>query len=1014
MSLWVAVHGFQNEDLTADVLNRPIYELVERTNYLYGRINDMAALSPFESARFVDVTIATADALTPIVGDFVYLDADTKTFKKASASVAQDDVFSAANSAYAVGILVSLASNTGTVVAYGKVALATAGSGWLLANLVETGETFRDGPYYLSSVEPGRMTASPSGPAIYLGYFTQDPDNLGYGGYALLAPQYKDLKEAHQHRAYPLYAQPAGTQAVTGTTPIDTHAIHGFTVTDPSDLTAWLPYLVVSGNWTGPDATTYTIWISKSSDPNEVLAGSVEPTDWSDLYVHWSSSDYAEASGAVKVSSFDVKVPIGAKGLIVSLEKPAAATWDVPYASGTGDAEDKRSWVVVAPQQTRGWLARNWYQYFTVHAAVDNGFSFVLRGGPHSSADNREWDFLSIRSGPIYTISYDGVANPVDNTYLTLGDKVYEFTVDGVLTAPTNIPVVISGTVPEVMRNLVDAINDQQSGVGVVAIIEGTTAPGVVVIVIPATVVVGAMTFPDAHFLWAIIPAGGGDLAGAGADLIVYDDTFTSLISTPCYWQAAKYWTLKTLTNGLSILPVPYGTDGSAAGSGTVASGDYFDVEILDEAPGANFMYSTGMHAELSAHYPPIPAHTADLILNGVALAAYDNFPDTPDYRAGRASVCWYSDLYGMVPWPRDWVDYTTPVDPAYVQNLILHFVRMSIGDTGTITSLRPAPNAPVRITRCGTNEVATMGDLTINVDLNLSSQNASMPGYQVFKSVLGQSLQKGPVVEKIMCPDGSIAITQNVGAPAGQGIVSLSAGVLNFGGDFEEVALENAKQELIGMFPYIKLLGWQTGGASNVPSGFVAKFRVPHTLSAGTGFKVVVYMTVFGEDSIPYAPGATIQYAGIDFSYSILPDFTSIVYNSSVAEPAWNSLDRQLQMGLMTVVEPIHAAIPLGDPTAPGDANGMVYSAYDPMLIHNNSAETPDLNLSRKIAKILGGELPVKANILNWPLATEPVVMPGALVGIRVQRSDLVAGGAEYTGNLGFINIRWRLVPYV
>ena len=66
------------------------------------------------------------------------------------------------------------------------------------------------------------------------------------------------------------------------------------------------------------------------------------------------------------------------------------------------------------------------------------------------------------------------------------------------------------------------------------------------------------------------------------------------------------------------------------------------------------------------------------------------------------------------------------------------------------------------------------------------------------------------------------------------------------YSGEFDEVALENAKQELIGMFPYVKLMGWTTGGTGNIPTGFVAKFRVPHTISSALKFRVLTYMTVF------------------------------------------------------------------------------------------------------------------------------------------------------------------------
>jgi hypothetical protein len=1012
MALWVAVHGIQDgEDIDFNTLNRPVFELTERTNYLYEQLQALTGVGAFESVRITNASVETSGLDAPAVGDFVYLNEVTGLYTKAKADVAIDDLFAAANSSLAVGLVVSLANALATIVLYGKEDLTTNGASWDLSTLVQSDETFRNGPYYLSSSEAGKITANPSGVSIYLGYFLEDPTNPGYGGYALLSPQYKDLKSAHEPRAYPLHAQPAGTQAVSGPTPVDTHSVLGF---EPSDISGQgapdndrQPRLVPLGTWTGTSDAEYTIWLSDSSDDDESLGGTTPPTDWSDLHLHWQSSDAAEGKAAVRLWSFDTPVAVGTKGLYISIENPDGTAWSNPYTVVT-DNEDKRTWLITAPTQTRGWLARYYRQYFTDYPATDNGFSFILKGGPAASGDDRIWDQLTLKCGKLYRIVYTGL--PLDAEVITVGTTTFEFDDDSSITS--DYAVEIATTADETYQNLLDAILAADLTGYDVAI---NTDDGHVVVSVPAAATVsGVITLAAISY----VAAGAGDIAGGTASLLVYDQYHKALIASDSYWSNISYWDTVDLKNDLSLLVIPYDIDGTPASAGTVAVDDYWDVQFNDEAPTAKFAYAMGMHTGLLQHYPPVPLSAAVLILNGVELDGYAQFPIDPTYRLAPVSLHWYSDTLASVPWPRDWVDVDNPGSAAYAQNMLLHFVKMSAGDAGIVTSLRPASGSPIRVLQCGTNDPGTVGDLALDVDLELEEEQADLTGYQVFKAASGQKLRKGPIVEKITSSDGSVGVASSVGAPAGQGIVDLTIGGASYGGEFEEVALENAKQELIGMFPYISLTGWETGSSNNIPSGFVAKFRVPHDIGDPDDppeFKVLVYMTVFGEEDIPWVGGGAAQYAGVDFSYSILPDYNYInnVWPDSVpGEPgAWNSLNQTLPGGLLTVTNPLHAEVPLGRYDNPQDGSNPIYAAYDPMLIHNNSSEGSDE--ARKVVQALGNPFPIAGELNGWDTGTwgEPSVKPGSLVAIRVERSDLLSGSTEYTGSLGFINIRWKLV---
>ena len=1011
MALWVAVHGLQDgEDVVFDVLNRPVFELTERTNYLYEQLAQLRGSSAFESIRITDAPVLTSGPDAPVVGDFVYLDADTNLYTRARASV---DVASLAtnNSSLAVGMVMSLHMGRATIVLYGKEPLGM-DAPWDLNELVQPGEAFRPGPYYLSSHYPGKMTAYTSGVAIYLGYFVEDQDNPGYGGYCLLSPQYKDLEFAHLHRAVPLHAQPAGTQYVSGNTPIDTHTIRGFmpTLADQADRQ---PGLVVTGTWTGGGDIEYTFWLSNSSDANQTLGGTQPPVgdNWSDCYLHWKSSDESEGSGVIPVRSFDMVFPVGSKGLEVSLENPTGTQWDRPYYSSE-DEEDKRKWVISVPEQTRGWLARK-YRHVMNQIGVDaHDYTIVLRGGPLDNPEGRLWDNITMKCGELRRFTYSDQPEPGDT--IVVGVTTFEFTTTGVPASPTNQLVPFGVDADETYRNLVKRVVDTLLASGYDAAINVDASH--VLLLIPDAQAVDVSQLTNVSALVAI--SGPGMIAAGTADVMVYDEYHNALVENSSYWEMS-YYIPATLRNGLQLIAVPYTTGGASvdAADSVVNSGDYWQVQVRDEAPGSKFVYAIGMHTSLLGHYPPVPMNAAVLVLNGIELTNYDQFPQNATYRLGPTSIYWYSDTLQSVPWPADWASTLVPGSPHLRQNMLMHFIKMSAGEAGLVTSLRPAPNSPIKVLQCGTGDPGTVGDLALDVDLEITEEDAGLGGFEVFKRVSGQKLRKGPVVERIISTDGSVTIGSSIGAPAGQGIVNLTVGGQTYGGEFEEVALQNAKQELIGMFPYIRLMGWNSDVTTNIPSGFVAKFRVPHDIGNPADppkFRVAVYMTVFGEEDIPYIPGGRVLLAGIDFSYSILPDFHAITRPQAWPEGvAWNSLHKPLPGGLIEPTNPQHAEIRIGRYSVQNPNNVPTYTAYDPMLIHNNNAE-PTQDEDRRIQRVLGAQpFPVRSQITNWPEeADDPVVLPGSLVGIRVDRRGVGNAEHEYKGSLGFINLRWKLIP--
>jgi hypothetical protein len=1011
MSLWVAVHGLRDGvDVSADTFNTPIFELAERTNYLYNRLQDLAGLSTFESVRLYNVPLTTTGALAPEIKDVVCLDNETGLYVKAQASMSLLDEFVAADSAFAIGILISKTGTTGTVLIQGRLPLTTSGVAWTLTDLLETDEVFRNGQYYLSSIEPGKLTSTPSGPLIYLGSFMRSATDATKGDYAVLNPQHRDTGESHVHRSFKLYSQPAGRQYVTGTTPEDKHYVIGFRTAaveagavDPEDR---IPRLVCGGRWTGTAPVNYTFWLSNDgllSTPSEL---STAPTGFNDAYLHWQSSDLTEGTGgrgATRIWSFESPVSIGSYGTTVSLENPTGVVplegdqWDILYAVVT-DTPDKRTWTVEVPTETVGWRPRLWRQYFADHPAVDGKFSMILMGGPHVQADKRLADTITVVCAEIH--AFDMLYPAVWDTTV-IGAYTFEYVDAGDTVTDGNIAVLRAGDIYDptgTYDNLLTAIR---------ALDDSTITP--VIDVTEATFLVGtptSTTVTHRGVVASALTAGEGTVTvGAGdAAFLVYDQYNHNLVANygTLYWNNAELWQFAALTNGLQILLVPYDSDGTASTSATVEVGDYWACDLADTAPGANFVYTVEMHQSLVAYYPPIPAKVAALVLNGVELDSAEFFGDAAVYNLAPDSIHWYSDAYNTVPWATDWTSISEPGSEQLQPRMLLHFVRGTIGNSGYVTSLRAAPDAPIRVLQCGTNEPGTVGDLMLDLDLELSTQDANVVGYQVVKATDGSKLRRGPVVERIRVGAG-LTMTQSGNAPAGQGIVTLglSADGSGFAGDFEEVALENAKQELIGMFPYIRLLGWETGG-NNTPTGFTAKFRVPHTLDETATYRVIIFATMFGEEDVTLVADMQLPRAGLQFTYSVLPDVFALA-GSDVSDPRGTAYGN-LQENLIEPDNPRMAAVAMGDLTM-----DPVYKSYDPMLLHNNPLLA---SVPRRMLNVFGNPFPSPDDLELDPVTTSMLgVRAGSLVAIRISRADLLDPTDEYTGALGFISLRWSLI---
>ena len=199
--MWSQVKKFADGDnLDAETLNVPIGQLGERTAYLYARLKELWASGKMSSVILMDVKLSTEEGRVPVVGNAVYLDTASGRFAAAKATMSLYDDFTAAQSAFTVGILQKKDGDSGNVLVYGSLDLNPTGSPILVRDMIESGESFRPGRYYLSANEAGKLTAHPNGPLIYVCTVSGTVVAGGLNGKAVVTPQFLDLGQSHIHR----------------------------------------------------------------------------------------------------------------------------------------------------------------------------------------------------------------------------------------------------------------------------------------------------------------------------------------------------------------------------------------------------------------------------------------------------------------------------------------------------------------------------------------------------------------------------------------------------------------------------------------------------------------------------------------------------------------------------------------------------------------------------------------------------------------------------------------------
>jgi hypothetical protein len=951
MDTWVQVEKLQDgESVNSEVLNTPIEQLASRTEYLKRRLGTIIENGIQSALILSDVDLDTEDLDSLEVGMVVYK--AEHGFRRAQAKMHLYDDYTADDSAFTIGILVAKTEKKGDVLIYGKLDI---GEDPLLtvAGMLQDGEKFRSGRYYLSANEPGRITANPSGPLIYIGSFHSAATTSGEyapGAFACINPQFMDIGTSHVHRAYPLVARPAGD--------LDGTSVIGYL---PSDHSAdkHYPSLIFGGTWTSTPDVTYDFFLSESSA-------------WGEVTLSWKK-DGDDSYKERVVPAPGVFIDLD-NGLKVKVMFPDANS---SHAFAAGSLElGERSWRLTFPWAGKGWVNHS------VEAIAQRVAD--ASGSGESSPDDE------LITPDIRAVFYGAWPDSDNTVFCAFPQSVREvsfpseddltaYTVDGVTyefvdagydesSLSGDVPVVKGGTIAESLVNLAAAVN------------KGIPPSRARLLAHDDSVV--EVSYDDAESSDGSSTGGSFDVVGGTIPLmVVYTADYELLrqvfTDVPTY---APIW----LGGDFHVLV--YAPEATTSHNYTCHPGTVLMATAYDYAPDAVYDYVMGLHQSVDFYYPPVPAQAAGLFVNGVEMENAALFPDNPTYCLGRKTIHWMEDDIEHLPWPYGITSHDDPVDPADDKTIAFYFIVGFQCASGPVTSIVPAPNSPIKVYTYGTNEAAYTGDLMIDADLDLKTVDAGVKGFNVPKRSKGGNLLTGPVVEKIKGGTG-IVVTQEAGCPVGQGTVTISLDNGTLREHFNEVALENAKQEKLGLFPYISLLGWGTG--TNIPSAFTLMMRVPTSLDPDKNYQLQVRMTMFG--ALGYKSTAK-RVAGIQMEYNILPDYTGDTHSS-------------LKTGLIAPENPRVFTVPFGHI----DGREYSYVAYDPFVASTEyKDDSPEVVPDVKVPFT---SLPIPSN------EELPGVhlKPGYLVAIRISRTSPSGVGGlyetgEYTGPIGFLSMEWTL----
>ena len=281
-------HVTPGEPVQAGVVNRPDRTLEERTEYLKDRL-DASAVG--QAIFDHNATIAT-DVLP---GHPVFWNYTTHRYEKALAAIEVDQttsMFVVLPSSDCVGMCLRKRSATlGDIVLHGIVDMPD------LANAIATPIT--PGRYYLSAVEPGKLTKQRPAITVSVCHVQGPKDTCSDVPRVVVMPATRDFLEEHIHYRFDLHARPAST-TTTLVAPGGTHIVQVPNVA----LQGWLPASDPSFNGKAPAGAVF----GYNMKTHTALANVWPPLPVQSVAMLWDK-------GIALVGA--TEIPLGSNGLAV-------------------------------------------------------------------------------------------------------------------------------------------------------------------------------------------------------------------------------------------------------------------------------------------------------------------------------------------------------------------------------------------------------------------------------------------------------------------------------------------------------------------------------------------------------------------------------------------------------------------------------------------------------------------------------------------------------------------------
>jgi len=336
---------------------------------------------------------------------------------------------------------------------------------------------------------------------------------------------------------------------------------------------------------------------------------------------------------------------------------------------------------------------------------------------------------------------------------------------------------------------------------------------------------------------------------------------------------------------------------------------------------GAEFGYNLATHSELERVWPPIPVSAAALTWDkGISQSGGTNVKLGPTGGAivDANGIWWMSKCYGDVPWFKNYNSASPPADPTTGQcpreeavQVLLHYARMVFAtDKSVVTSLQTPSTSVLTITNCD-DDAATTGDLHIDANFDLLTEDDDLDGYQVIKEIADNKYKRGPVVEGLLA-GGDISLSSDStktvdGATlyAGRITVSRSLDALDREMLPQIVRLDDVVERFYKDVTYI---GFPQGRESSVRY----RFNVPPSgLPTNPEFKLRVML-------LGRIGGAGISLPAMNASYRIIARPTAFTVLPTT-DTAWNSTQFNTVLGIATAdtyveVESTSISIAAGD----------------------------------------------------------------------------------------------------